>query len=113
MHGENSKLILERSLTTMNLIDCWLALIAMPFHQQQCVTALPKLACSLSIGMLLHVKRLLRLFCVNNSKDANDSVAGTTSGDNKHKSKDVIEDTLQLSVSKTLCKMTRKYPAQV
>jgi len=57
------------------------------------------------------MKQLLRLFCVNDSKDANGSEAGMTSGDNKHKSKDVIEDTLQLPVSKTRRWMTRNNPS--
>jgi len=38
---------------------------------------------------------------VSESKDPNNNEAGMTSGVNKHRSKDVIKDTLQLPVSKT------------
>lgn len=45
------------------------------------------------------------------SKDPNDNEAGMTSGSNKHRSKDVIKDTLQFSVSKTQRRMTRNNPS--
>jgi hypothetical protein len=51
----------------------------LPSYQQQCVTALQKLAQSLSIGMLSQTKQLLRL--VTESKNPNDNEAAMTSGD--------------------------------
>jgi len=84
----------------MALIDYWLALIVVPSSQQQCVTVLQKLAYSLSIGLLFQ-DEAIALSLVTESKDPSDNEAGMSSGDNKHKSKDVIKDMLQLHVSKT------------
>ena len=53
--------ILEQSLAIMTLMDYWLVLIMAPSSQQQRVTALQKLACSLLIGILLQMKQLLHL----------------------------------------------------
>jgi hypothetical protein len=84
----------------MILMDYWQALIMVPSSQQQGVTVLQKLAYSLSIGKLFQVEAIDPSLVIEN-KDPNDNEAGMTSGDNKHKSKDVFNDMLQLPVSKT------------
>jgi len=81
-------------------MDHCLVLIMVPSSQQQCVTVLQKLSYSLSIGLLFQDEAIAPSL-VTESKDPNDSEVGMTSGDNKHKSKDVIKDMLQLPVSKT------------
>jgi hypothetical protein len=90
----------------MTLMDYWEALIVVPSSQQQCVTVLQKLAYSVSIGMLLQDEAIAPPLVIE-SKDPNDNETGMTSGDNKHRSIDVIKDTLQFSVSKTRHRMTR------
>jgi len=94
----------------MTLMDYWQALFMVPSSQQQCVTVLQKLVYSLSIGMLFQDKAIAPSLVIE-SKDPNDNEAGMTSGDNKHKSKDVITDMLQLPVSKTRRRMTRNNPS--
>jgi hypothetical protein len=101
--------ILERSLTAVTLTDYWLVLIMVPSSQQQCVTVLQKLAYSLSIGLLFQ-DEAIALTLVTESKGPNNNEAGMTSGDNKHKSNDVIKDMLQLPVRKTQHGMTRNNP---
>lgn len=65
----------------------------MPSSQQQRVTVLQKLSYSLSIGLLFQDEAIAPSL-VTESKDPNDSETGMTSGDNKHKFKDVIKDML-------------------
>jgi hypothetical protein len=81
-------------------MDYWQALIMVSSSQQQCGTVLQKLAYSVSIGMLFQDEAIAPSL-VSESKDPNNNEAGMTSGVNKHRSKDVIKDTLQLPVSKT------------
>jgi hypothetical protein len=50
---------------------------------------------------MLFQDEAIALSLVIESKDPNDNEAGMTLGDDKHKSKDVITDMLQLPVSKT------------
>lgn len=81
-------------------MEYWQALFVVPSSQQQCVAVLQKLAHSLSVGMLFQ-DEAIALSRVIESKDPNDNEAGMTSGDNKHKSEDVITNMHQLPVSKT------------